>query len=80
VSTGFSAGVMLYVSFVEIFYKGVDALAEAYGDYWGYWINTASFFGAMFLIGIIDNLIPSAQKTLGNILYEAIRTSIFSCF
>ena len=35
VATGFSAGVMLYVSFVEIFYKGVDALAEAYGDYWG---------------------------------------------
>jgi ZIP family zinc transporter len=62
VSTGFSAGVMLYVSFVEIFYKGVDALAEAYGDYWGYWINTASFFGGMFLIGIIDNLIPSAEN------------------
>ena len=62
VSTGFSAGVMLYVSFVEIFYKGVDALAEAYGDYWGHWINAASFFGGMFLIGIIDNLIPSAEN------------------
>lgn len=62
VSTGFSAGVMLYVSFVEIFYKGIDALAEAYGDYWGHWINATSFFGGMFLIGIIDNLIPSAQN------------------
>ena len=62
VSTGFSAGVMLYVSFVEIFYKGVDALAETYGDYWGHWINAASFFGGMFLIGIIDNLIPSAEN------------------
>jgi zinc transporter, ZIP family len=62
VSTGFSAGVMLYVSFVEIFYKGVDASAEAYGDYWGHWINAASFFGGMFLIGIIDNLIPSARN------------------
>ena len=62
VSTGFSAGVMLYVSFVEIFYKGVDALAEAYGDYWGPWINAASFFGGMFLVGIIDNLIPSAEN------------------
>jgi len=29
VSTGFSAGVMLYVSFVEIFVKGTDALVEA---------------------------------------------------
>ena len=35
VSTGFSAGIMLYVSFVEIFSKGVDDLVEAYGDYWG---------------------------------------------
>lgn len=62
VSTGFSAGVMLYVSFVEIFYKGVDALAKVYGAYWGHWINAASFFGGMFLIGIIDNLIPSAEN------------------
>lgn len=62
VSTGFSAGVMLYVSFVEIFYKGVEALVEAYGAYWGHWINAAAFFGGMFLIGIIDNLIPSAEN------------------
>ena len=34
VATGFSAGVMLYVSFVEIFFKGVDELtaAEAFGN------------------------------------------------
>jgi ZIP family zinc transporter len=62
VSTGFSAGVMLYVSFVEIFYKGVDALVEAYGDPAGHWINAASFFGGIFLIGLIDNLIPSAEN------------------
>ena len=62
VATGFSAGVMLYVSFVEILLKGLDALAEAYGDYWSHWINTASFFGGMALIGIIDNLIPSAEN------------------
>jgi ZIP family zinc transporter len=53
---------MLYVSFVEIFYKGVNALAEAYGEYWGHWINAVSFFGGMFLIGVIDNLVPSAQN------------------
>jgi ZIP family zinc transporter len=59
-ATGFSAGVMLYVSFVEIFAKGTDALVAAYGDYWGHWINVASFFGGILLIGIIDNLVPSA--------------------
>ncbi len=62
VATGFSAGVMLYVSFVEIFVKGTDAVVLAYGDYWGHWINVASFFGGILLIGIIDNLIPSAEN------------------
>jgi len=51
VATGFSAGVMLYVSFVEIFFKGVDSLTEAYGYPWGDWANAASFFGGILLIG-----------------------------
>jgi len=62
VATGFSAGVMLYVSFVEIFFKGLTALSERYGDYWAHWINAASFFGGMLLIGLIDNLIPAAEN------------------
>ena len=62
VSTGFSAGVMLYVSFVEIFIKGTDALVESYGDYWGHWVNAASFFGGILLIGLVDNLIPAAEN------------------
>lgn len=62
VATGFSAGVMLYVSFVEIFYKGLASLTERYGDYWGHWVNAASFFGGMLVIGIIDNLIPAAEN------------------
>jgi ZIP family zinc transporter len=62
VATGFSAGVMLYVSFVEIFIKGTDALVESYGDYWGHWVNVASFFAGIVLIGLIDNLIPSAEN------------------
>lgn len=62
VSTGFSAGVMLYVSFVEIFFKGLDALTTRYGDYWGHWVNVASFFGGMLLIGVIDSLIPAAEN------------------
>ncbi len=62
VATGFSAGVMLYVSFVEIFFKGVESLTGRYGNYWGHWINTASFFGGMLIIGVIDNLIPAAKN------------------
>jgi ZIP family zinc transporter len=62
ISTGFSAGVMLYVSFVEIFVKGTDALVDAYGNYWGHWINAGSFFSGILLIALIDNLIPSADN------------------
>jgi len=62
VATGFSAGVMLYVSFVEIFFKGVGSLTEIYGDYWGHWVNAASFFGGMLLIGLIDGLVPAAEN------------------
>lgn len=62
VATGFSAGVMLYVAFVEIFLKGTEALVARYGNYWGHWVNAASFFGGMLLIGLIDNLIPAAEN------------------
>jgi ZIP family zinc transporter len=58
VATGFSAGVMLYVSFVEIFFKGQAALVEHYGDPAGHCVNAAAFFGGMLVIGLIDNFIP----------------------
>jgi ZIP family zinc transporter len=62
VATGFSAGVMLYVSFVELLATGAAALTKAYGGVLGNWINTASFFGGIVLIGVIDNLVPSAKN------------------
>jgi ZIP family zinc transporter len=62
VATGFSAGVMLYVSFVEIFFKGAVALTEEYGDVAGYWVNTVAFFGGLALIFVIDTLIPAGEN------------------
>ncbi len=62
VATGFSAGVMLYISFTEILIKGANTLTAQYGDYTGYLINTASFFGGMVLIGLVDNLIPAGEN------------------
>ena len=62
VATGFSAGVMLYVSFVEIFFKGVESLIERFGETGAHWVNTGSFFGGMLLIGLIDKLIPAAEN------------------
>ncbi len=62
VSTGFSAGVMLYVSFVEILPKGSEFLEGVYGNGRGDWINVLSFFGGILVIALIDNLIPSAEN------------------
>jgi len=62
VITGFSAGVMLYVSFVEIFFKGVGSLVERFGETGAHWVNACSFFGGILLIGLIDNLIPAAKN------------------
>ena len=62
VAPGFSAGVMIYVSFVEILFKGADSLSRAYGDYWGAWINAGSFFGGIAVIGLIAKMIPSAEN------------------
>ena len=62
ISLGFSAGVMIYVSMIEIFSKARENLAGELGAVKGSWITVASFFGGMLLIGIIDKLIPSSEN------------------
>lgn len=62
IALGFSAGVMIYVSFVEIFVKARDALTVTLGARNGYWVTTLSFFGGLFLIAIIDKLVPSFEN------------------
>lgn len=62
VATGFSTGVMLYVSFVEIMPKGLASLAAIYGEGLAHWINVGSFFCGILLIGLIDALIPASDN------------------
>ena len=62
VALGFSAGVMIYVSFVEIFVKARNALTVPLGERWGYWVATIAFFGGLFLIALIDKLVPSFEN------------------
>lgn len=59
-SLGFSAGVMIYVSMIEIFFKAQDSLISALGNEMGQWITVVSFFGGMLLIALIDKVIPKA--------------------
>jgi ZIP family zinc transporter len=54
---GLSAGVMIYVSLVEIFQKAVKSLTEATGTYGqGYLWATIGFFGGFIVISIIDKI------------------------
>jgi ZIP family zinc transporter len=62
IALGFSAGVMLYVSFVEIFIKARDALAVEFGLVGGTWYTVTAFFGGIFLIALIDKLVPSFEN------------------
>lgn len=59
---GFSAGVMIYVSFVEIFFKAREALTGFMGERPGTWVTVAAFFGGMLLIALIDRFIPKGEN------------------
>ena len=60
---GFSAGVMIYVSLVEIFVKARDSLEVYYGDpSKGYLVTTLAFFGGVAIIALIDKLVPEAEN------------------
>jgi len=57
---GFSAGVMIYVSLVEIFPEALSFIENEVFGVKAYWITTIAFFAGMALITIIDKFVPSA--------------------
>ncbi|WP_040204265.1 zinc transporter ZupT [Neobacillus jeddahensis] len=59
---GFSAGVMIYVSMIEIFVKAKIALVDALGLVPGNWLTVGSFFAGMLLIASIDKFIPKQSN------------------
>lgn len=62
VALGFSAGVMIYVSLVEILQKSQEAFEESMGLGAGGWAALASFLGGIALIAVIDRLVPSFEN------------------
>ena len=62
VSLGFSAGVMIYVSLVEILAKAKVSLVAEMGERAGNWVVIFAFFAGMLLIAIIDKMIPSEEN------------------
>ena len=67
-SLGFSAGVMIYVSFVEIFPEAQETLTGALALRAGSWAAVVAFLGGVLIMAIIDKLVLS-----GEILMKSIR-------
>ncbi len=61
-SLGLSAGVMVYVSFVELFAHSQSLLIEEYGERQGVIYAVLSLFAGIALIAIADLLIPSSEN------------------
>lgn len=55
---GFSAGVMIYISMIDIFVKARVLLVSVLGDITGSWMTVSGFFSGMIIMAIIDQLIP----------------------
>jgi ZIP family zinc transporter len=62
VSLGFSAGVMTYVSFVELFTQANHALVSELGRTGGNWATAGAFFSGILLIALVDKLVPSFEN------------------
>lgn len=61
-SLGLSAGVMLYVSFVELFPEAVTLFSKEMTDKYAEGYTTLFFFVGVAFIGIIDRLVPSKEN------------------
>lgn len=53
-SLGFSAGVMIYISFMELLPKSIEKVGEA--------LSVVAFFAGIVFIGLIDFMIPEAKN------------------
>ena len=62
VSLGFSAGVMIYVSFMEILPKAQESLNSGMSETKAGMLCTLAFFGGMAIVAVIDKLVPAAEN------------------
>lgn len=59
---GFSAGVMIYVSVIELFPEARASLESLFGSSKGFTYTTIAFFAGIAIIAIIDRLVPSGEN------------------
>ena len=79
----FSAGVMLFISFVDIFPKARQILTSLLGSSKGYLVAVLAFFGGMLAIALIDRCLPAHGLPLRSVRHGGdssalMRTGLFS--
>ncbi len=62
VALGFSAGIMIYISFMEILPDAKSNLMQSMGAKTGGWVTLLAFFAGILLIAAIDKLIPTFEN------------------
>jgi len=62
VALGFSAGVMIYVSMVDLFPTAQHDLAGILGERVGTLVTLVSFFGGMIVAALIDRIVPAIDN------------------
>ncbi len=62
ISLGFSAGVMIYVSMLELLTGAMKTLSVPFGEKTGTLLAIVSFFSGMAVIAVIDKLIPEGEN------------------
>lgn len=72
---GFSAGVMIFISFMEMMPMAQENFLRTMSDTKAQWMALASFFGSMAVFGLISHLVPEADephdiKTNGEMMEE----------
>lgn len=61
-SLGFSAGVMIYVSFMELLPQSLEIFSNEYGDKMGNLYMLLGLFGGIVIIAVIDFMVPKASN------------------
>jgi len=64
VGLAFAGGAMVYVSFVEIFWKSLLAFSEVLPDKQAYSYASLAFFAGVVMIALIDRFIPNPHNDL----------------
>jgi ZIP family zinc transporter len=70
---GFSSGVMVYISLVELLPSAAELMAAKLGKTAGGWVATGAFFGGMLVSAIIDKLVPDPENPHEAVALQDIR-------